>query len=188
MPSAFLFLCNKAQLICHLSGSMLGIQINFRGGFKTGNWVVCHNFLAFSKSIIATITWHIWKARCDAIFRVANINTTMISLRAFHFAKNNYQINSSMIEMKLQLNNFTSKDGLFLFSVAHWNEDNEVCFIACFIANSNYNITLAVCCPLGISTKLEVEVQALIFAFRLCVHHQIRVQRMSSVIALILKT
>lgn len=54
-----LFLCNKAQLIWHHIGAMLGVQISFPGGFIASNWVVCANVPAFFKSVIAAVAWHI---------------------------------------------------------------------------------------------------------------------------------
>lgn len=138
--------------------------------------MISHNFSAFSKSVFAVVAWHIWKARCDSIFRATSINIRLISIRAFQFAKSNFHIGYNMIGKKLLLNNFTSTDGLFLFSEAHWNEDNKVGFIAYFISNSNYKIILAGCRPVECSSKLEAEVLALICALGLCVHHQFLVQ------------
>lgn len=168
--------CCKAQAIWHHTAYLMGSQTLMLSEFASGAWVICQAFSSFAKAVIASVAWHIWKARCDAIFRDSSINVRLISFRAFHFAKNNFTSHSPVFGRKLLLNNFTDSDSLFLFSAAYWNEDTKVSSAGFFISNSQYNLSLVGCCPLDASSKLDASIQAIIFALRIVLKDHVSVR------------
>lgn len=80
------FNCCKTQRIWHSVDALIGKHIELPSGFSAGNWLTVHSS-AFTKSVIAAVTWHIWKARCDWVFRRINPNFDLIARKAICFAK-----------------------------------------------------------------------------------------------------
>lgn len=61
----------KVYAIWMVMSNHFNMQLNFHGSFSSGNWIV-DSYIENSihcKSIIAANAWHIWKARCNYIFR-----------------------------------------------------------------------------------------------------------------------
>lgn len=73
--------CCKAQAIWNQISLKTGVTITFLYDFCNGDWLVNATFSPYIKSIITTITWYIWKSRCDKIFRNINAFCQVITCR-----------------------------------------------------------------------------------------------------------
>lgn len=108
--------CSFAQGVWSHIELLIGHCINFSNGFSAGFWFTHIGCNAFVKSVIAAVTWHIWKARCHMVFRNTHSNVVRLAHKAFCFAKEFFHSHTKFSGQRLLLNNFTAAEGLFLFT------------------------------------------------------------------------
>ncbi|XP_039130816.1 uncharacterized protein LOC120267185 [Dioscorea cayenensis subsp. rotundata] len=121
-----LYSCNLAQAVWGHVCTKLNIPNPFSGGFCFGEWLICDLLSPFAKAVIASATWFLWKNRCDKIFRSFSVSSLVIVSRAFSHARDFSFAHADKFGSRLILNNFSFRDGLFLFVVSQWIEASEV--------------------------------------------------------------
>ncbi|XP_039128871.1 uncharacterized protein LOC120265002 [Dioscorea cayenensis subsp. rotundata] len=168
------FNCCKTQRIWYSVYALIGKHIDLPGGFSAGNWLTFHSS-AFNKFVIVAVAWHIWKARCDWVFRRINPNFGLIACKAICFANDFFQPTALNWGTKLLLNNFTNSDGLFLFIAASLNVHNQVYHVGFFIADFDFNIVIAGSCPLADSTCLVAKLHVLSVALHTAISSGIHI-------------
>lgn len=169
--------CYKTQGVWSHAESLFGKRFNFSGGFIAGNWLANFGGNTFVKSMIAAVAWHLWKARCDLIFRNIQPNFEVVTLKAYCFAKCHSRPHTMYSGQRFLLNNFTATNGLFLFITTSYCSFTQVYHAGFFCTSATYNIIFAGPCPVTSSTCLEAELLALSHALQfvlsnsLSVHH-----------------
>lgn len=133
-PEYLFYECCKSQGVWNMISATTSKRFQFPTRFVYGNWISLSSYSMRTKVIIALATWFLWKALCDAIFRNIRLNFSVIALQAINYANVNLCALRNPICRNLIISNFTSFDGLFLFSASSWSEMNQVgrgvfCFI-----------------------------------------------------------
>ncbi|KAH7657245.1 hypothetical protein IHE45_17G008900 [Dioscorea alata] len=171
-----LFTCSKSQLVWNIISANTGIRLHFSDGFVSGNWISNDRYSMKIKVTIALVAWFLWKARCDAIFRNSMPNFSAIAHKSLSFANTNLCAFRNPLCRKLILSNYTSSDGLFLFSTSSWNDATQVGSGGFFVSSFNYNIFLAGSLPISAETHAEAELITLAAALNSVInlHLQIR--------------
>lgn len=81
------FICNKTQCVWSQIEALIGKCIAFPIAFFAGNCLTNQGGSDFIKSVIAAVTWDIWKACYDMVFHHTLPNFVTIARRANCFAK-----------------------------------------------------------------------------------------------------
>lgn len=123
------------------------------------------------------MAWFISKAWCDAIFNNTSPNYSVIACIALAHAQEFSQSNLDLLSKWLILKNFSSMDGIFLFSFANWNPDNMVSSAVFFIPNSSHIISFAGNLQFPIDTHLNVAMHAIQVVLQIVVDFNLRIQR-----------
>lgn len=78
-----LHLCPKSQIIWALVKNIIGKTFNFVDCFISGNWLSSSMASKdlFTQSVIAATAWHIWKARCNKVFRNENMDCWLLAFK-----------------------------------------------------------------------------------------------------------
>lgn len=114
--------------------------------------------------------------RCDVIFRNNSPNYSVIAHRAFNHTWEFSCANRNLLGSKLILNNFSSADGLFIFSSATWNGSNQVFNSGFFISDATHSIHLAGCSSSAAEHHKEAKVQALNVALQTALNQNLHIQ------------
>lgn len=138
-------------------------------GITSGDWLNTDLFGndLYTKSVIASTAWFIWKARCNGIFRIEPLNCfTTYKLALGHIRK--YSITSSVHIGKILIqNNFSSSDSPFIFIAATWNLATSIVGIAFFNVDSSSAFLRACCYSVFAESDDDVEAKAMIITLKI---------------------
>lgn len=150
--------------------------IRFPSGFVSGNWLTDGYLPMNIISIIAAIAWFLWKAQCDAIFRNVPPNfPVMVSIAIAH-VQEHINANRDLLGRRLILNNFSSADGLLLFSHASFSQNTQVRSIGFFLSNSNGIVFFSGCSSQPMDSTSSDDLFALEVALQVALETHHRVQ------------
>ncbi|KAH7658926.1 hypothetical protein IHE45_17G121300 [Dioscorea alata] len=173
-----LFNCSKSQIVWNIISANTGISFHFSDGFVSGNWLSNARYSMKNKVTIALAAWFLWKARCDAIFRNSRPNFAAIAHKTLSFANTNLCAFRNPLCRKLILSNYTSSDGLFLFSASSWNEATQVGSGGFFVSSFSYNIFLAGSLPISAETHAEAELITLAAALNSVINSHLQIRNL----------
>lgn len=139
--------CTFAQGVWSYTELLTGHCINFSSSFSAGFWLTHSSYSAFVKSVIAAVAWHIWKAHCQKIFWNTSSTVVRTAHRAFCFVKDYFHSHTKFSGKRLLLNNFTTADGLFLFTITSFCSNSQVYNARFFCATGLYNVVFSGSCP-----------------------------------------
>ncbi|XP_039125466.1 uncharacterized protein LOC120261592 [Dioscorea cayenensis subsp. rotundata] len=161
-----LFSCNLAQNVWSHVCTKLSISNPLADGFCSGGWLLCDLISPFAKAVIASASWFLWKNRCDKIFRGYSVSSLVIVARAFSHAKEFSFAHADKLGSRLILNNFSFRDGLFLFVASQWNEASEVGNVGFFCVSSNLSVMLAGAGPIQARSAEDADLLAICTAIQ----------------------
>lgn len=170
-------LCPKVQAICNLISNLVGKTISFPNGFISGVWSETDHcvYPNFVKSVVVGSAWYIWKTRCNVIFRHEELDFNSIPRRAYALSQEYYTASNHQKGKNLILLNFSYPDSPFLFLTALFSRDFSLGGAGFFVTNSNYNISLARCCQILVSSEMDVEIKTLLM--QCTALHNIKIQQ-----------
>ncbi|XP_039138794.1 uncharacterized protein LOC120276131 [Dioscorea cayenensis subsp. rotundata] len=144
--------CPKAQLVWNLVSNFIGKHICFPEGFSSGNWILPANsgYTKFDQSVIAVVSWFIWKSRCNLIFRNETPDLNSIPIRAISHVREYSLSSSTQLGKQLIFTNFTLTDNPFLFVSS--------------VGSSEKGVFGAGCCCNSAESVLEAEALSLLSA------------------------
>ncbi|KAH7660004.1 Reverse transcriptase zinc-binding domain-containing protein [Dioscorea alata] len=155
--------CTKVQLIWNSVSSALGKQVNFQGGFSSGNWLspALSEYTKYDQSVFAVVAWLIWKARCILVFQNEITDMLAIPIRAINHVREFSQTSSSHHGKQLILNNFTFTDNPFLFVSSAGSIENGVFGAGFYLTDTNSQLICAGSCSNCADSVLEADALAL---------------------------
>lgn len=77
----------------------------------------------FIQHVIAATAWHIWKARCNKVFRNENLDCWLLASKSVAHFREYFYSYVSQPGRNLILNNFTAHDNLFMIIAAIWTRE-----------------------------------------------------------------
>lgn len=118
------------------------------------------------KTLIATITWIIWKERCNHIFKNNQPNLGSILSRAYTYCENFYIANgNNNREYSIPSQSYKS---IFFFTDASWNSFSENKGLGFLIITNSGMVLLAGSLGTNYSSPLNAEIDAICMGLQLC--------------------
>ncbi|XP_039141285.1 uncharacterized protein LOC120278609 [Dioscorea cayenensis subsp. rotundata] len=154
--------CPKILLCWHDLFAKINLPSHFIDSLSTGAWLLTISD-PWSKALIATILWLIWKQRCNLVFRNEPLNTSVILPRAWAICTDFNRLATR--ECALLSSNSGS---IVIFTDASWSVDSSAAGLG-FLILTNSNRVLAACSRgISSSSPLQAKIAAINFAFNTC--------------------
>lgn len=136
--------CPKINFIWCQVNSHLGFNSNFNESIQASNWITKSEGGEISPFalVFVVVVWMIWKARCDIIFKKAQIDINWIVDEAFGYIKE-YKRESRHKLGKLLLNSDHSPyHNMLLFTDASWVFADHVVVMGVIIISTYMKVLL----------------------------------------------
>lgn len=160
--------CHKSQQIWNLTCSIIGKHINLSQGISSGYWLdqELSGNDSYIQSVIAATIWFIWKARCNRIFKMEELDCQLVSIRATGHVREYSYASSLHLRNNFIMHNFDHANSpIMMIAYAH-NSDLINAGLSFVVYDSNSNMVCSGCCGSPVNTDLEAAVCALSFALQ----------------------
>ncbi|XP_039132528.1 uncharacterized protein LOC120269260 [Dioscorea cayenensis subsp. rotundata] len=129
----------------------------------------------FVASIIASTIWHIWKCRCNFIFRQERPDFCKIANWAVLHVQD-FLISPNSFKMQNYLMNSRPHPGFMgIFSAAAWNSATGIGGLGFVLIDSNANVCCAGCVNCNFTSSVDMELKALNLALSYSMEARLRV-------------
>ncbi|KAJ0978384.1 hypothetical protein J5N97_013858 [Dioscorea zingiberensis] len=114
--------------------------------------------------MVAAVTWYIWKARCDTIFKQRRPDFRWIADKAMEHVKDFYSATAERVGKSFYLLNRPPPGYVYIYNAACWDLVKGKGGAGFCIIDSNACVLLAGCCPMQICSKMDAGVKSVLTA------------------------
>lgn len=138
-------------------------------GVTSGDWLntalIAHDI--YTKLVIASTTWFIWKARCNRIFRNEPLNCLTVYKSAIGHVREYSSISSIQIGKHFIQFNFSISDTPIIFVTANWNQATSTAGIGFLAVDTTPKFLRAGSCSVAVDSEVNAEAKALIITLKI---------------------